>query len=454
MKNQSLVPDTAKDNMYFVFAQDARIKQSWGNVQKFASKVSEKSEKYGDAQYLYGISLYSQGKRRQAEKSLESLQEWMAKTGKEDRNLMALTAVNLGRIKFKAERYEAAHLDYKKVPKDHPLWVDALIEQGWAQLNTGDSAGAIGNMYSLHSPYFQSVYMPESWVVRTIGYLNICQYGDAYRTLTKLEKMHSSHARSIDTYLKKTKSHGRYYSTVKNYLQGASNKSVDGLPAQVIREVARHRGFLNVQNTINEKVDEIGQYDFIYGLLNKDIRSLKARKAASLKRRNEAKANLVKMKTDKKLKPREAEFRSVVRAESSHMRRLAFEIGIHNISKKGFRNLRAVAQKRLNREKNKLRYVAGAKVKDQLRTMRKQIRQILEGNEFLRYEIFAGSGEDIRYQAAGGKTVATNRIPASVKPQKILNWEFDGEYWEDEIGNYRSTLRNNCPDRARSVVGR
>jgi len=28
-----------------------------------------------------------------------------------------------------------------------------------------------------------------------------------------------------------------------------------------------------------------------------------------------------------------------------------------------------------------------------------------------------------------------------VKPQKILNWEFDGEYWEDEIGSYRSTLK-------------
>ena len=28
---------------------------------------------------------------------------------------------------------------------------------------------------------------------------------------------------------------------------------------------------------------------------------------------------------------------------------------------------------------------------------------------------------------------------------KMMNWNFDGEFWEDEIGSYRSSLQNNCP---------
>jgi len=60
---------------------------------------------------------------------------------------------------------------------------------GLTQLASDDFAGAIGNMYSLHSPYFKAVYQPESFVVRTIGYLNICQYGDAYKSLTWLERI-------------------------------------------------------------------------------------------------------------------------------------------------------------------------------------------------------------------------------------------------------------------------
>ena len=100
-------------------------------------------------------------------------------------------------------------------------------------------------------------------------------------------------------------------------------------------------------------------------------------------------------------------------------------------------------------EKNKLRSVAGNELKTHLADIKKQIGQILEGNEFLRYEVFSGSGENIRYQVAGGATSTAKRIPANVKPQKILNWEFDGEYWEDEIGSYRSSLKNNCPKSSR-----
>src|SRR6185369_17598870 len=71
--------------------------------------------------------------------------------------------------------------------------------------------------------------------------------------------------------------------------------------------------------------------------------------------------------------------------------------------------------------------------------------RVLENNEFLRYEVFSGSGENIRYQVSGGQVSGTNRIPAHIKPTKMMNWNFDGEFWEDEIGSYRSSLQNNCP---------
>jgi len=28
---------------------------------------------------------------------------------------------------------------------------------------------------------------------------------------------------------------------------------------------------------------------------------------------------------------------------------------------------------------------------------------------------------------------------------KSFNWKFKGEIWEDEIGHYRSSLKNVCP---------
>lgn len=447
----SSIPEHAKDAAEYVIARAEYKSGNWKEASQFAEKVSEKSDLYGKAQYLRGISLYA-AKSSKAESVLQGLLSWMSKTGKSDRNLEALAHINLGRIKFLQKRYEAALQNYKSVPKNHPVWVDALVEQGWIQLNTDDAAGAIGNMYSLHSPYFQSVFMPESWVVRTIGYIDICQYGDAYRTLTKLENLHSGFAKKVDNYLTAKPSSTKMYETVRSYLRGKSNTDVDGLPAQVVREVARKKKFLNLQGAINTKEDELSQYGFIEQLLVKEFADLKARKAAALDRKKKALANLAKIKTKKELAKHKDEWQASVRAEHALVRKLIFEMEVHSDGLKGYRNMRRIAQARIDREKSKLKSGAGTVLLSELKEVRRNLLSILEGNEFLRYEIFAGSGEDIRYQAAGGKTVAGSKIPANVKPQKILNWEFDGEYWEDEIGSYRSTLTNNCPKRTRSTA--
>src|SRR5690606_30701875 len=96
--------------------------------------------------------------------------------------------------------------------------------------------------------YFKAVYQPESFVVRTIGYLNICQYGDAYKTLTWLEKDYRKWYDHLDAYLK-TKSQGPLvYESVKSYIRGKSTESVDGVPFQLWREMARGKEFLNLQS--------------------------------------------------------------------------------------------------------------------------------------------------------------------------------------------------------------
>lgn len=447
----SSITAKAKDYVNYIIARAAYKKGQHSKAAKKSDSISRKHPLYYKAQYLHGISLYAQ-KSKQAEPVLTDLLKSMKSDGKVDNNLVALANINLGRMKFLQKRYEAALQNYKDVPKNHALWVDALIEQGWIQLNTDDAAGAIGNMYSLHSPYFKSVYMPESWVVRTIGYIDICQYGDAYRSLTKLENQHADYAKKVSSYLGKKPSPSAMYSTVKNYIRGKSDKEVDGLPAQVVREVARQKRFLNAQGALNTKEDELTQYGFIQKVIAQDIAKIKGRRAAANERKRAAQANIAKIKDNKELEKNRTEWQASVRAEHALIRRLNFEIEAYEEGRKGYGDMRKIAERRIEREKNSLKNEAGKVLLAELSDTKTNLYSILEGNEFLRYEIFAGSGEDIRYQAAGGKTQVTSKIPANVKPQKILNWEFDGEYWEDEIGSYRSTLTNNCPKRTRSTA--
>ncbi|MCB0411873.1 MAG: tetratricopeptide repeat protein, partial [Bdellovibrionales bacterium] len=181
--------------------------------------VSEKSDYYPSSQYLLALTYHSQGNQQTALNKMEGLLAFMEKKKIDDKNLRSLIHLNLARMNFNQGDYSGAMEHFKKVDKDHPTWVQALVEQGWAQLAMEDYAGAIGNMYSLHSPYFTAVYKPESFAVRAIGYLNICQYGDAYRTLTKLEQDYREWNKETQSYISSHSKNSGYYETVISYLK-------------------------------------------------------------------------------------------------------------------------------------------------------------------------------------------------------------------------------------------
>jgi hypothetical protein len=71
--------------------------------------------------------------------------------------------------------------------------------------------------------------------------------------------------------------------------------------------------------------------------------------------------------------------------------------------------------------------------------------RVLGQTDVLQYELFSGAGEHIRYQMAGGDVNDKERDQLKVQDGKSLHWKTKGEVWEDEVGHYRSSLKNVCP---------
>lgn len=444
LNNKSLITQEIQDSVYYRVAKGAYDSKDYKSAKTYAGQVSNKSKFGLDALYVSAIASYALGQLESAESQLEKLYQ-MAVTNKEaNKNILSLTSVNLARIQFMRERYKEAIVNFQKVDKSHSLWVRALQDQGWAQIMLGDAAGAIGNMYSLHSPYFKSVYKPESYVVRTIGYLNICQYGDAYQTLSMLEQDYRPWQAKVSQYIQSNPDKSNYYATVRKYLSGRSDQEVDGLPYQMIREMARHRTYLNAQTSINEKIDESGRYPGVVTKIGEAKANYQWRKAKAQERQSQAQALLKKSETDNSLAPQVNQLKAQVRNEAKLIAGYTYLNQLMDQSKKGYALLDKTAKNQIAKERSRLESKASQALAKQLKEMDVDMSLVLSNNEFLRYEVFAGSGENIRYQVAGGGTGAAQRIPASVKPEKSLKWSFSGEYWEDEIGSYRSSLKNNC----------
>ena len=314
---------------------------------------------------------------------------------------------------------------------------------GWSQLQSGDFEGAIANMYSIQSPFFASVYKPESYVIRTVGYLNLCQYGDAYKTLSLLEHDYRPQLEKMTKYIGTTGKKG-HYETVKNFLKASKDaKEVDGLPMTVVREMARHRDFTNLQKALNRQIDERPKYGMIEAEIDRSLKRAQgqvnvARKNVDLLRKRFAQAKKTPELVDNG-------FAKQLEKELETLNDLFFAVDLYNEAKKAMVAYKADVIAGADTRFENLKSRTEQMLANRLLKMKVELARMLDNNELLRYEVFAGSGENIRYQVAGGDVA--NRVPANAIPKsKNLHWDFDGEYWEDEIGNYRSSLKNNCPN--------
>ena len=434
--------ETVAGNVNYILANYGAQTGNFKLAQSYAAQIPEKHAKWPQAQFILALAEYQLGSKSKA----LALQEELVKkldTDKTKAEFQGLVALNLARMYFQEGKFKPARDWFQKIYKDHPLWLQGLQEMGWSQLQSGDYEGAIGNMYSMQAPYFSAVYKPESYVIRTIGYLNLCQYGDAYRTLTTLEKQYRPWLKKMDFYQRVSPD---YLSTVRKFLaQKSASAEIDGLPSQVIRDMVRHRDYTNLQVSLNRQIDE----QAAYAGLDKEVDKALARSRwlvnNSRKRADDLRAKIASIRKNPALEPNRLQWKSELDNELVLLNGYFFQIDLFNEAKASLHNYKfeviAGAETRINKMRSRIVKV----LETRLARMRTDLKTMLDNNELLRYEVFAGSGENIRYQVAGGEK--GNRVAAEIIPQsKSLQWDFAGEYWEDEIGHYRSSLKNNCPD--------
>jgi hypothetical protein len=233
---------------------------------------------------------------------------------------------------------------------------------------------------------------------------------------------------------------------VRNYIRGKSDSDVEGVPYQVWREMAHRKDFLNVQTALNDKSDETKRYEGVNEKIKAEKASIRWHADQAKKRFDQWRAQIAKAAVDKALNKKLDDMKASLKLEKDLTIGYRFQLSILEQSREGYLDFQHKSQAKLDNESASLSTHAGDLLLKHVKHMQKEMANVLENNEFLRYEVFSGSGENIRYQVAGGEVDGrAGRIPASIKPQKMMNWNFDGEFWEDEIGSYRSGLVNNCP---------
>lgn len=359
-----------------------------------ADQIEEGAELYPDALVFKSMILYRSSQVKEAiqlqEKALALLEK-----NKPQSEIKSISALTLARYYFQQGQWKAAFNNYLKVHKSHPEWPQAMIEQAWAQILFHDYEGAAGNMFTLHTDFFKSRFAPESYVVRTVGYLNLCQYGDGAKVLFELQKKYTLVQKIMSEFKEQKKEALFFYETVKSAFKNSDEQVVRGLPKSMVFELARQPEFMTYQSRINQVESEMQKIEVLISDLNRFKHALAARAEMALK------------------------------------------------------NLRPLSLTRLQNEKAKDKTLAEKVLQQKLEKMNRLLAKTLEQAEVLKYELYSGAGEHLRQQMAGGAVNPKEREELKVADGKSMKWDFRGEVWEDELGHFRSSLKNVCADHSK-----
>lgn len=401
-----------------------------GEFEEALLMIPATSPEYIEASFLKSILFYRMGQLDQALQELEIL--WPKVENKKADQIRNLAALTLARMYFQKSDFKTANKYFLKVDKSSPQWLQSMIELAWAQVLSGDNEGAAGNMFTLHTEYFKKAYAPETYIVRTVGYLNLCQYGDGLHVLNDLNKKYKNVFNRLNNFKNQQKDPLAYYDLVKLFLKNTQQEEVFGLPRTFIVELARHPQFISVQKQINNYEDENARFNKVAI----DI----------VRKEREARLNMLQSRNNymdakrANLKPEE------ITALEQQSQIKAIEHFIYSRASQAVKKMREAAVTRLDQEENLLRIKASKNLQARYSDFTSTLEHLVDQKEVLSYEIYSGAGEHIRFQLAGGETKGQDKAPASVSEDKdSYKWKFKGEVWEDEIGHYRSSLKNVCP---------
>jgi hypothetical protein len=77
---------------------------------------------------------------------------------------------------------------YEQVGRTAPEWLDALFESSWAHFRRGEDERALGNLLTLHAPFFQERFFPESFILKALLMYENCRYRDARAALAEFQQ--------------------------------------------------------------------------------------------------------------------------------------------------------------------------------------------------------------------------------------------------------------------------
>lgn len=379
-------PRIHRDMLYFRIGEYQMRNQQYGEAAKNFSRVQSSSTLFSRAKYSAGLAFAEAGQLSPALAAFEDLIDARRRYPVTDPSRVA-ALMGKARVLYQKKDWDSAIEAYREVPKDTESWHDTLFESSWAMLRSGKFRSALSNFQSLHSPYYEDFYLPESLLLRAIVYLYICKYEEMEKVLNLYQRIYKPVYQKIDQVLASSPDPDALFNEVVAMIRDLKKSDDQKLSS-------RSRLPLLVVRHITKESDFQISYSYIKKLL-------------------EERKRISQMPPDWR------------------------NSGIGKYASR-------VVQTRLV----KARARAGRQIKVHLENIKEDLFDLFEQEGFIRYEMINGRKESVKKRLAG-KDLPDDQVNENDERDYYVQngyeyWPFSGEYWLDELGNYHYVGTQSC----------
>ncbi|MEQ1875561.1 MAG: tetratricopeptide repeat protein [Bdellovibrionia bacterium] len=353
----------------------------------YLGRIPGNSLFYNEARYLEGLALAEQNKPEEAKKVFTSLLAANESSGVTDANRVA-ALMSIARTDYQRKDWESAIEGYRQIPRDSEFWHDSLFEMSWAQMRSASFRSVLSNFHSLHSPYYEDFYLPESLLLRSIVYLYICQYDEMEKTLDLFDRIYQPVLKQTTDYVKQNRDSMKYYVELDKVIKEFSD----------LKKNSSKRKNIQIPFTVTRFVIREGDVQRTHKYISK---------------LNEEYEKLLAQPPAWKTSP----------------------IGKYVVK---------VLQGRMKAAKTRM----GRQARNHMIRIVRDLRDLFEQHGYARFELLNAKKEALRKRMAGKGLAGPQVDEDTSRSYYIQNgyeyWPFRGEYWLDEIGNFYYLGKSAC----------
>lgn len=278
------------------------------------------------------------------------------------------------------KRYRDAISYYAEIPRESDNWLQALFEASWAFFIMERANNTLGNIHTLHSPFFENRFFPESYILQAVTFLRLCRFDRVKESMKLFKKRYRPVLKNIKALIKKSeKRPRRFFKFVYDYRTGSlkSHRNVWAILDALSRTDTYKQAGSTIKNADQElaRLSQAPQNWASVGLLKALRKFLVKKKRAAL--------------------------------NDSGKRLYRLGVGFHRYLVELSNQTRLITAELLLGKVDKLR-------------------------------------SKLNIKSPGKKGNFIGGMKALKIGQDLEYWPFEGEYWEDELGGYVYNINSQC----------